>query len=43
MLGKPEDALFYIREALKLHPNYPEAKHDEQLALRMIEKKRNPQ
>jgi tetratricopeptide (TPR) repeat protein len=38
MQGMPEDALFYIREALKLKPDYWQAKNDEQLALNMIER-----
>jgi hypothetical protein len=37
MQGKPQDALFYIREALNLKPDYWQAKNDQQLALNLIE------
>ena len=40
--GQPKEALFYIREALVLNPRYSEARHDEQVALRMIAEQAEP-
>ena len=41
--GDPESAIMYIDRALELNPNYEAARHDREIAVRMLEHKKKSQ